>query len=71
MREGSRVAIFDIREPRWDIGDALFLKVDVSNPFQVREAIDLVYLRFGRIDVLVNNAGIESYASVHECSEEE
>jgi hypothetical protein len=43
MREGSRVATFDIREPRWDIGDALFLKVDVSNPLQIWGAIDLLF----------------------------
>lgn len=71
LQEGSKVVIFDIREPRWDIGDAVFIKVDVSDSKQVKDAVDDVFRRFGRIDILVNNTGIETYASVHECAEDE
>jgi NAD(P)-dependent dehydrogenase (short-subunit alcohol dehydrogenase family) len=36
----------------------LGLGADVSSPVAVNEAVDTVHGRFGRIDVLVNNAGI-------------
>jgi NAD(P)-dependent dehydrogenase (short-subunit alcohol dehydrogenase family) len=36
---------------------ALVLELDVTWPKQVREAVAQAYERFGRIDVLVNNAG--------------
>ena len=39
---------------------ALPLSVDVSDPDAVREGVDKVVSAFGRIDILVNDAGIES-----------
>ena len=38
--------------------DVLLVRADVSMPDQVKEMIDQTIQRFGRIDVLVNNAGI-------------
>jgi NAD(P)-dependent dehydrogenase (short-subunit alcohol dehydrogenase family) len=41
-------------------GQALSLVGDVSNAADCRQAVDLVIERFGRLDALVNNAGVLS-----------
>ncbi|MEM6379879.1 MAG: oxidoreductase [Bacteroidota bacterium] len=46
-------------------------KLDVTNMAQVKEAIKQAFQRFGRIDVLVNNAGYGSIGSIEEVSEKE
>lgn len=65
-REGARVAALDIDAPgaealakelRGRSVDALWLHVDVTVPTEVRQAVDAVVSRWGRVDVLVNNAG--------------
>lgn len=68
-REGAQVAIIDRNPPAQNSGTAFF-KADVTNEASVKEAIDHVAARFGRIDVLVNNAGIiGDNKPTHELSE--
>ncbi|MDO9415963.1 oxidoreductase [Pararhizobium sp.] len=45
---------------------ALALKLDVTKPDEVAAAVKAAEERFGRIDVLVNNAGIGYFGSVEE-----
>jgi NAD(P)-dependent dehydrogenase (short-subunit alcohol dehydrogenase family) len=45
---------------------ALILPLDVTKPTEVDAAIDAAIARFGRIDVLVNNAGIGYFGSFEE-----
>jgi NAD(P)-dependent dehydrogenase (short-subunit alcohol dehydrogenase family) len=47
------------------------IECDVAEPAQVRAAIDQVAARFGRIDALVNNAGIAVFKPLLETTYEE
>jgi ketoreductase RED2 len=38
-------------------GDATYVQADIGDPVQARGLIDTVVARYGRLDVLVNNAG--------------
>jgi NAD(P)-dependent dehydrogenase (short-subunit alcohol dehydrogenase family) len=63
-REGAKVAIADIDEEdtRAQIeragGHALFARCDVSDPEQVRQVVAETVARFGQLDIVVANAGI-------------
>src|ERR1035437_5772878 len=52
-------------------GEALVLKLDVTHQGQINAAIKAAEAKFGRIDVLVNNAGIGYFAAVEESEEKE
>jgi 3-oxoacyl-[acyl-carrier protein] reductase len=62
--EGARVVICDLNAAAgeataMELGpDAAFYKVNVTNQDEVRQWVAEVIARYGRIDVLVNNAGI-------------
>ena len=49
-------------------GEALAVRTDVSDPTQVERLIEKAAERFGRIDTLVNNAGVGSAARLEELS---
>ena len=46
--------------------NALILKLDVTDQAQINAAVKAAEVKFGRIDVLVNNAGIGYFAAVEE-----
>jgi NAD(P)-dependent dehydrogenase (short-subunit alcohol dehydrogenase family) len=54
-----------------DSGRALFIRADVRDNEQVMAVVDQVAQRFGRIDVLFNNAGVELIRDCAETTEEE
>src|SRR5260370_14021165 len=61
--EGAPVCVADVGQ---DAGektasewrDAFFFKADVSDPKSVQAMYDATALRYGRVDILYNNAGI-------------
>lgn len=66
-REGARVTVADrnVPESRRTVamvdevgGDALFVETDVSKAEQVGNVVEQTIRRFGKLDVLVNNAGV-------------
>jgi 3-hydroxybutyrate dehydrogenase len=67
VRAGARVAVADIdyaaacaaARDMGDAGRALPLAMDVTNESQVDAAIAELALRFGGIDILISNAGIQ------------
>jgi meso-butanediol dehydrogenase / (S,S)-butanediol dehydrogenase / diacetyl reductase len=69
LAQDYRVAIFDL-EPVV-LGVAYSLQCDVSEPEQVADSVARVIERYGRIDALVNNAGIAVFKPLLETSYEE
>ena len=78
--EGAKVAIADINiEPARKVADevkklggtSVPVKTDVSDSRDVYHMVDDTLKQFGKIDILVNVAGIRSAPSVREVSEEE
>jgi NAD(P)-dependent dehydrogenase (short-subunit alcohol dehydrogenase family) len=66
-REGAKVVLGDVLEPegrkteadiRAEGGDAVFVRLDVTREDDWQRAVGVAVERFGRLDVLVNNAGV-------------
>jgi len=52
-------------------GEATAVKADVSRSTDVKKMIDFTIEKYGRIDILFNNAGVGSVATVTELAEED
>ncbi len=77
LAEGWRVGLLDIEGELLkgavaaiaDPDNTLVLHCDVSDAKGVARAVEAVNQRFGRLDALVNNAGVAVFASVMETSD--
>jgi 3-hydroxybutyrate dehydrogenase len=76
-REGARVGVADIhalgaREATDAIvqagGEALPIVMDVTSEAQVDAGVETLVARYGGVDVLVSNAGVQHIAAVVDCS---
>ena len=74
-REGARVAVGDLLEEEGarlesEIaeagGDCIFIRLDVTSEESWANAVELTVSRYGRLDVLVNNAGVYQKARVED-----
>jgi NAD(P)-dependent dehydrogenase (short-subunit alcohol dehydrogenase family) len=80
VREGAAVVVADREgakaeevalEAGANRGSAVPVKADVTRTDDVDRMVDLSLREFGRVDVLINNAGIGKLGSVTELSEQE
>jgi NAD(P)-dependent dehydrogenase (short-subunit alcohol dehydrogenase family) len=72
-KEGARVVVADVDEAEGQQvvagiaevgGEALFVRLDVTQEADWRQAIDRTVTTFGKLDILVNNAGISGSSGV-------
>ncbi|HEY8687379.1 MAG TPA: SDR family NAD(P)-dependent oxidoreductase [Chloroflexota bacterium] len=59
LEEAATVVVLDVLSPQEPRPGARYVETDVSNEASVRQAFDGIAERDGRVDVLVNNAGIQ------------
>ena len=78
--EGAGVAITGRNESRGHVvtarileagGSAIFLRTDVRKAAECRRAVESTISRFGRLDILFNNAGVFYARDALNCTEEE
>jgi NAD(P)-dependent dehydrogenase (short-subunit alcohol dehydrogenase family) len=76
-REGARVVLTDVKAEEGGRvaeeivaagGEAMFVRHNVSSEAEWREVIASVLRRFGRLDIVVNNAGVLFAAKIEETS---
>jgi len=52
-------------------GEALFIETDVRREEDIIRLMDTAYQKYGKINILINNAGVSKFASLFELSIEE
>jgi len=77
---GAKISIIDVAAEQGEKvankiremgSDAIFIKTDVSKSIDAENAIQETIKKFGRIDIVSNNAGIQRYGTVESTSEKE
>jgi 3-oxoacyl-[acyl-carrier protein] reductase len=78
--EGAKVALVDwnretgletLKEIESSGGEAFFLAADIAQPSEVHKVVEDVRHRWGRIDILINNAGFDRPAGIFKISVED
>ena len=79
LEDGASVVVFDVDEKAIASAQELFagygdrfsgVKVDISSDAQVKKAVNEVGSKHGHINYLVNSAGIQTYGTAEDTSEE-
>ena len=79
FKEGATVICADlvfpdekkVKEEFNNSDKVIFRKLDVTNIDQVKENVKFIEDKFGRVDILVNNAAINSIGNIEESTEED
>jgi NAD(P)-dependent dehydrogenase (short-subunit alcohol dehydrogenase family) len=75
LKRGDQVTatarkLSDVGDLKEHFGDTVLpLALDVTNSEQVQQAVQQAYAHFGKLDVLVNNAGTSLFAATEEASD--
>ncbi|MBL7767794.1 MAG: SDR family oxidoreductase [Flavipsychrobacter sp.] len=70
QQAGANVVVLDLEKSnKWE-HEPDFYACDVTNESSIKEAIKNIYEKWNRIDILINNAGIQRYGSVTETDSE-
>lgn len=76
--EGASIAIASLEEPKRLVkklgkqgNGVVFARCDVTRSNLIRQAIDATLEEFGKIDIIVNNAGVEVARSLRKFTEEQ
>jgi 3-oxoacyl-[acyl-carrier protein] reductase len=78
-KEGAKVVVADVNEKAGEEtvveikknGEGFFVKLDVSNREQSKQMVKTTLEKYGKIDVLINNAGIVQDAFLSKMTEEQ
>lgn len=72
FKNGAKVVLADINEEKVKEsaaalgGDSLGIKCDVTNEEELKASIDQTVATFGRLDILINNAGMQHVAMLED-----
>jgi len=78
-REGARIVLVGRDKPKGDSaleeirkegGEAIFVSADVSKSSEVKRIVEAAIQKYGRIDILFNNAGVNPTGTAENTSEE-
>jgi 3-oxoacyl-[acyl-carrier protein] reductase len=78
-REGAKIILWDVSDKGNDVAgqlkkeghEAIYKKVSVINEGEVQRAVEEAHKHFGRIDILINNAGITRDRTLFKMSKQE
>jgi 3-oxoacyl-[acyl-carrier protein] reductase len=78
-KEGAKIILWDVTDKGNEVvsqlkkegHQAIFKKISVTNESEVQKAVDEAHKHFGRIDILINNAGITKDRTLLKMSKQE
>lgn len=68
--DGAKVVIADLNPPSQTDENVTFIRTDASSPVEVSRLVESTLQQWGRIDFLINNAGLGALSETPEMSED-